>query len=213
MLNYGTTRVEIGIQTIYDEIYNIVKRGHTSVDSIEAIRMAKDAGLKINAHMMPNLPNSNYSKDINMFDSLFSNPDYRPDMLKIYPTLVIKGTELYNWWKEGKYSPYSDQELINLLAEVKLSVPPFVRIQRIMRDIPATLIEAGCKKSNLRQLIHHRLTELNSKCNCIRCREYGIAKRTQIAKDDSLDDVKLYRLDYDASKGQEIFLSYENKRI
>jgi len=211
MLSYGTTRVEIGIQTIYNEIYNIVKRGHTTSDSIEAIRMAKDAGLKINAHMMPNLPNSNYSKDINMFDSLFSNPDYRPDMLKIYPTLVIKGTELYNWWKEGNYSPYSDQELINLLAEVKQNVPPFVRIQRIMRDIPATLIEAGCKKSNLRQLVHDRLTELNSKCNCIRCREYGITKRTQISKDDSLDDIKLYRLDYNASKGQEIFLSYENK--
>jgi elongator complex protein 3 len=161
---------------------------------------------------MPNLPNSNYTKDIKMFDSLFSNPNYRPDMLKIYPTLVIKGTELYNWWKEGKYSPYSDQELINLLAEVKQNIPPFVRIQRIMRDIPATLIEAGCKKSNLRQLIHNKLTELNSKCNCIRCREYGIAKRTQIIKDDSLDDFKLYRLDYKASKGQEIFLSYENKK-
>ncbi|MFX1478076.1 MAG: tRNA uridine(34) 5-carboxymethylaminomethyl modification radical SAM/GNAT enzyme Elp3 [Promethearchaeota archaeon] len=213
MLNYGTTRVEIGIQTIYDEIYNIVKRGHTTVDSIEAIRIAKDAGLKINAHMMPNLPNSNYFKDINMFDSLFSNPDYRPDMLKIYPTLVIKGTELYNWWKKGIYSPYSDQELINLLAEVKRSIPPYVRIQRIMRDIPATLIKAGCKKSNLRQLIHNRLTELNSKCNCIRCREYALkfSNRTQISFDSSLDDVKLYRLDYEASKGKEIFLSFENK--
>jgi elongator complex protein 3 len=214
MLNYGTTRVEIGIQTIYDEIYNIVKRGHTTFDSIEAIRIAKDAGLKINAHMMPNLPNSNYFKDINMFDSLFSNPDYRPDMLKIYPTLVIKGTELYNWWKKGIYSPYSDQELINLLAEVKQSIPPYVRIQRIMRDIPATLIQAGCKKSNLRQLIQSRLTELNSKCNCIRCREYALKtdKKTQISFDSSLDDVKLYRLDYKASKGREIFLSFENKK-
>ncbi|TFG01154.1 MAG: tRNA uridine(34) 5-carboxymethylaminomethyl modification radical SAM/GNAT enzyme Elp3 [Promethearchaeota archaeon] len=211
MLNYGTTRVEIGIQTIFDEIYRIVKRGHTTEDSIEAIRIAKDAGLKINAHIMPNLPGSSIEKDLTTFENLFSNPDYRPDMLKIYPCLVIKGTELYTWWKNGKYEPYSLDDLITLIATAKQNLPPYVRIQRIMRDIPAPLIQAGCKKSNLRQLVQNRLKELNAKCNCIRCREYGIQHRKQDLQKDSIRDVKLYRNDYKASKGKEIFLSYENK--
>ncbi|MFX0036935.1 MAG: tRNA uridine(34) 5-carboxymethylaminomethyl modification radical SAM/GNAT enzyme Elp3 [Candidatus Hermodarchaeota archaeon] len=212
MLNYGTTRVELGIQTVYDYIYNLVKRAHTTKDSMEAIRIAKDAGLKINAHIMPNLPGSNYSQDIELFNELFSNSMYRPDMLKIYPTLVINGTELYNWWKEGKYSPYSDAKLIDLIAKAKANLPSYVRIQRIMRDIPATLIEAGCKNSNLRQLVQERLREINESCKCIRCREYGIIKSKNIIDEKSFDKIKLYRLDYDASQGKEIFLSYENKK-
>ncbi len=212
MLNFGTTRVEIGIQTIYNEIYHLVKRGHTTADSIESIRIAKDAGLKINAHIMPNLPGSSIDKDLELFDNLFSIPDYRPDMLKIYPTLVINGTELYNWWKKGNYTPYSDKELIDLIARVKTNLPPYVRIQRIMRDIPAPLIEAGCKNSNLRQLVQERLREIDETCKCIRCREYGISKRKDIINEDSFDDIKLYRLDYNASQGKEIFLSYENKK-
>ncbi|MFW9930638.1 MAG: tRNA uridine(34) 5-carboxymethylaminomethyl modification radical SAM/GNAT enzyme Elp3, partial [Candidatus Thorarchaeota archaeon] len=111
MLAYGTTRVELGIQTIYDEIYALVNRGHTTKDSINAIRIAKDAGLKVNAHIMPNLPGTDYQEDLNIFKQLFINPDYRPDMLKIYPCLVLKGTELYNWWKEGKYIPYGRGDL------------------------------------------------------------------------------------------------------
>jgi len=213
MLKYGTTRVELGIQTVYDDIYNLVRRGHTSTDSIEAIRIAKDAGLKINAHIMPNLPGSTYSQDLQLFDELYSNSDYRPDMLKIYPTLVINGTELYNWWKQGKYSPYSDKELIGLLAKVKSNLPPYVRIQRIMRDIPANLIEAGCKNSNLRQLVQQKLKEMDETCKCIRCREFGIINRKEIANKGSFDEVKLYRQDYEASKGQEIFLSYENQQV
>jgi elongator complex protein 3 len=212
MLSYGTTRVEIGIQTIYDEIYKIVKRGHSTQDSIDAIRLAKDAGLKVNAHMMPNLPGSNLSLDLEMFDSLFSDSGYKPDMLKIYPTVVVKGTELYKWWKQGKYRPYSDHELINLIANLKKNLPPYVRIQRIMRDIPANLIEAGCKKSNLRQLVVKRLEYLNEKCNCIRCREYGINKKRELNDKISFDNIKLYREDYEASQGTEVFLSYENKK-
>lgn len=212
MLNFGTTRVELGIQTVYNDIYNLVRRGHTSTDSIEAIRIAKDAGLKINAHMMPNLPGASLKSDLGMFDSLFSNADYRPDMLKIYPTVVLKGTELYEWWKQGKHLPYSNEELIDLLANVKKNIPSYVRIQRIMRDIPAYLIEAGCKKSNLRQLVQERLREIDDTCKCIRCREYGISKRKEIIDKRSFDEVNLYRLDYEASKGQEIFLSYENNQ-
>lgn len=212
MLNFGTTRVELGIQTVYDDTYNLVRRGHTSADSIEAIRLAKDAGLKINAHMMPNLPSASLKSDLEMFNSLFSNADYRPDMLKIYPTVVLKGTELYEWWKQGKHLPYSNEELIDLLANVKKDIPSYVRIQRIMRDIPAYLIEAGCNKSNLRQLVQEKLREIDDTCKCIRCREYGISKRKEIIDERSLDEIKLYRQDYEASKGQEIFLSYENNQ-
>lgn len=211
MLNFGATRVEIGVQTVFNEIYELVKRGHTIKDTTEAIRIAKDAGLKVNAHVMPNLPGSDYSNDIQTFDILFSNPDFRPDMLKIYPCLVIKGTELYDWWKSGKYTPYSDEKLIDLIANVKEKLPPYVRIQRIMRDIPARLIEAGCKKSNLRQLVKERLIELNYKCNCIRCREYGISKGIGDLDENSPGKVSLIRFDYEASQGKEIFLSYENK--
>jgi elongator complex protein 3 len=212
LLNFGTTRVEIGVQTIYDDIYDLVKRGHTTADSIESIRIAKDAGLKINAHIMPNLPGSSINKDLELFKILYSNPEYQPDMLKIYPTIVINGTELYDWWKEGKYTPYSDKDLINLIATAKNNLPPYVRIQRIMRDIPATLIEAGCKNSNLRQILQERLKELDETCKCIRCREYGITKKKEIIDEKSFDDVKLYRMDYEASQGNEIFLSYENKK-
>jgi len=214
MLDFGTTRVEIGIQTIYDEIYDLVKRGHTTFDSIEAIRITKDAGLKINAHIMPNLPGSSLEKDLELFDNLFSNPEYRPDMLKIYPTLVINGTELYEWWKAGKYSPYIDEDLIDLIAKVKTNLPPYVRIQRIMRDIPATLIEAGCKNSNLRQLVQEKLREMKETCNCIRCKEYGynINKSNEALDEKGFDNIKLYRFDYEASQGKEIFLSYENKQ-
>lgn len=211
MLNYGTTRVEIGVQTVFDDIYSLVNRGHTTQDSIKAIRIAKDAGLKINAHIMPNLPGSNYSKDIDTFKVLFSNPEYRPDMLKIYPCLVIKGTELYDWWQQNEYTPYTTEKLVELIAEVKQKLPTYVRIQRIMRDIPAPLIEAGCNKSNLRQLVHERLKENGTRCNCIRCREYGISTKRSPINEIGLNDVKLHRLDYEASQGQEIFLSYENQ--
>lgn len=211
MLNYSATRVEIGVQTVFDDIFKLVNRGHTTKESIEAIRWAKDAGLKVNAHIMPNLPGSNYSKDLELFDILFSDPEYKPDLLKIYPCLVVKGTELYNWWREGKYQPYDLDRLIDLIANVKRNLPPYVRIQRIMRDIPAQLIEAGCKKSNLRQLVKDRLNQLNSSCNCIRCREYGISNRDDVIDPNSFENIKLYRLDYKASKGSEIFLSYENK--
>lgn len=212
MLDYGATRVEIGVQTVLDDVYKKVNRGHTTRDSVNAIRIARDAGLKINTHIMPNLPGSNYATDLEMFNVLFSSPDYRPDMLKIYPCLVIKGTKLYDWWKAGEFTPYSLDELIDLISTIKQKIPSYMRIQRIMRDIPAFLIEAGCKKSNLRQLVHKNLEELNFKCNCIRCREYGIAKKSQIIDEIKIEDIKLYRQDYVASQGHETFLSYENKK-
>ncbi len=213
MLSYGTTRVEIGVQTVYDDIYKLVQRGHTTIDSIEAIRIAKDAGLKINAHVMPNLPGSSYNRDIETFQTIFTNSDYKPDMLKIYPCLVIKGTRLWDLWKNQKYHPYSVDKLVNLLSEVKQRIPSYMRVQRVMRDIPATLIEAGCKNSNLRQLVLQNLKKQGKNCNCIRCREYGVGNRQEKFNQLDFENIKLYQQEYEASKGQEIFLSYENKNL
>ncbi|TFG18611.1 MAG: tRNA uridine(34) 5-carboxymethylaminomethyl modification radical SAM/GNAT enzyme Elp3 [Promethearchaeota archaeon] len=211
MLSYGATRVEIGVQTVFDDIFKLVNRGHTTEDSIKAIRIARDAGLKINTHIMPNLPGSNFQRDLKLFDQLFADSDYRPDMLKIYPCLVIKGTKLYEWWKQDRFKPYSTEKLVDLLASVKKNLPPYVRIQRIMRDIPAPLIEAGCDKSNLRELVQAKLKKINAKCTCIRCREYGIREKGNNFDYDKINEFKLKRYDYDASKGKEIFLSFERE--
>ena len=205
MLSYGGTRVEIGIQTTRESILSKLNRGHTIKDSRDAIHYAKDAGLKINAHMMPNLPGSNPEEDLEDFMELFRNPDFRPDMLKIYPTLVVKGTKLYEMWKKGEYESYPLDTTVDIIASMKSKIPKYVRIQRIQRDIPAYLIEDGVKKSNLRQLVQDRLKERNQNCNCIRCREQGFVKDPNM----DLSNFKLERMDYPASGGLEIFLSFE----
>ena len=207
MLSYGGTRVEIGIQTTRESILSKLNRGHSIKESIDAIHYAKDAGLKINAHMMPNLPGSNPEKDFEDFMELFRNPDFRPDMLKIYPTLVVKGTKLYEMWKKGEYESYPLDTTIDLIARMKARIPKYVRIQRIQRDIPAYLIEDGVKKSNLRQLVQNRLKERNEQCNCIRCREQGFVKDATL----DVSKFKLERMNYQASGGMEIFLSYESE--
>ncbi len=205
MLEFGCTRVEIGVQTVFDDIYKRINRGHTAKETIRAFQVARDAGLKINAHMMPNLPGATLQRDQEMFTCLFENPAYRPDMLKIYPTLVIKGTQLYDQFIAGEYKSYELADMVNLIAEVKQHLPPYVRIQRVQRDIPAQLIVAGVKKSNLRELVQEKLRSMGEKCKCIRCREEGFMGPRQLNEEDLI----LHRMDYEASEGREIFLSYE----
>ena len=174
MLRMGVTRVEIGVQTIYDEIYELVRRGHTVKDVIEATRLLKDSGLKVTYHLMPGLPGSDIDRDFEMFKEVFSNTDFKPDELKIYPTLVIRGTELYEMWQRGEYTPLDEETLIDLLVRVKREIiPRYVRIKRVMRDIPANIISAGPRKGNLRELVQRRLFQLGERCRCIRCREVG----------------------------------------
>jgi elongator complex protein 3 len=224
MLSYGTTRVEIGIQTTRESIMRQLKRGHTIDQSIDAIMYAKDAGLKVNAHMMPNLPGSTIEDDYLDFKTLFQNPDFRPDMIKIYPTLVIKGTELYEMWQRGEYKSYTLDDTVELIARIKSEIPPWVRIQRVQRDIPAYLIVDGVKKSNLRQLVQKHLIQTGRKCNCIRCREEGFAQladKHHVTSEDNFggeyakrviydfNEAKLTKIVYEASKGTEIFISYE----
>lgn len=207
MLLYGATRVEIGVQIIDDEIYKLVNRGHNVNDVIEAFRIARDAGYKIVAHMMPGLPGSNPKKDLESFRKLFYDSKFKPDMLKIYPTLVVEGTKLYEMYKNEEYKPYNDETMINLVAEVKKIVPRWVRIMRIQREIPAWKIKAGIKKSNLRQLALEKLKKEGKKCNCIRCREVGLRKLKEGIEP---NNVQLLKDEYEAGEGKEIFLSFED---
>ncbi|MGQ4892668.1 MAG: tRNA uridine(34) 5-carboxymethylaminomethyl modification radical SAM/GNAT enzyme Elp3 [Candidatus Njordarchaeia archaeon] len=209
MLRYGATRIEIGVQTVYNDILEFVKRGHTVEDTIKAFRIAKDSAFKIVAHMMPNLPMSNPEKDLKALMELIENPDFRPDMLKIYPTAVIKGTELYEMWKKGEYKPYPEEKLIEVISQFKRRIPPWIRIQRIQRDIPLYKIDAGYHVGNLRQIVQKYMEARRWKCRCIRCREVGHVKNKK-GLTPSLENIKLITRKYEASQGEEIFISYED---
>jgi elongator complex protein 3 len=157
--------------------------------------------------MMPGLPGSSREKDLESFKLMIEDERFKPDMLKIYPTLVVKGTELYDAWKAGNYSPLSVEETVGLLAEVKRMIPPWIRILRIQRDIPVKLIEAGVKKSHLRELVTRELRERGTPCRCIRCREIG---HVPVDKEEiDQKDVEFKETEYKASRGKELFLSFE----
>ena len=204
MLQYGITRVEIGVQSLQERVYQIVNRGHNFKDVVESFQIAKDAGYKIVAHMMPGLPTMSPSDDINDFKILFDDQRLKPDMLKIYPSLVLENTPLYDDFKSGKYNPYSFEDMVNVLTEVKKIVPRWVRIMRVQREISASEIVAGPKSGNLRQIVHKNLRDEGISCKCIRCREVGLSKK-------QFDlELKLNRENYDSSEGKEIFLSFDD---
>jgi elongator complex protein 3 len=197
--NLGCTRVELGVQSLYNDVLDKNKRGHKIEATIEATKLLKDAGFKINYHMMPGLPGSNPKKDFLMFQKLFSDPNFQPDMLKIYPTLVIKNSPLYKLWQKGEYRPLTDNQFKKIILKIKEeAIPPYVRISRLVRDVPATSIVAGPKISNLRQLIVPQ-----SQCPCIRCREVRADYKIN-------EKILLDRIDYNASGGKEIFLQFIN---
>lgn len=193
----GCTRVELGVQSIFDDVLKLNKRGHLIQETIRATKMLKDSGFKINYHMMPGLPGSTPKRDFEMFKALFKGSDFQPDMLKIYPTVVLKDSVLYNMWKKGNYKPLDDKTFEKLVLKIKNEViTPYVRIARLVRDVPTPSIIAGPIVSNLRQIIAHE-----SHCPCIRCRE--VREEYEIKEEIILD-----RIDYDASNGKEIFLQY-----
>jgi elongator complex protein 3 len=209
MLSMGVTRVEVGVQNLYNDVYDLIERGHDLETVAKAFQTLKDSGLKIVAHMMPGLPGSTPQRDLEAFQRLFNDPAFKPDMLKIYPCLVLEGTKIHEWWLKGSYRPYELEQAIDLIAQIKHLVPPWVRIMRIQRDIPAQLIVAGVTKGNLRELVLKKMKEKGLNCNCIRCREVG----HRLMKGEKMpepDDLKLVTRTYDASDGQEIFLSVEN---
>ncbi|NLK26574.1 MAG: tRNA uridine(34) 5-carboxymethylaminomethyl modification radical SAM/GNAT enzyme Elp3 [Euryarchaeota archaeon] len=204
-MRMGMTRVEMGVQVLDDDILRKVNRGHGLQAVIDASRTAKRHGLKICYHMMPGLPGSSPDRDLESFERMFEDPSFRPDMLKIYPTLVVKGTQLYDMWSRGEYSPYTTADAVEVIARMKELVPPYVRIQRIQRDIPVPLIEAGVDKGHLRELVKQRMSDDGKTCHCIRCREVGLMGITHY--DD--DAVRPNQLTYEASGGWEHFLSFD----
>jgi elongator complex protein 3 len=207
MLDYGITRVEIGVQSLHERVYQIVNRGHTFEDVVESFQMSKDAGYKIVAHMMPGLPTMTPEEDIEDFKRLFSDPALKPDMLKIYPTLVLENTALYQSYKEGKFTPYSQDDMMTVLTEMKKIVPRWARIMRMQREISSDQIIAGPNLGNLRQIVQQNLKKQNISCKCIRCREAGLSENTI-----NIDDIRLNQDSYESSSGQEVFLSYDDSK-
>jgi elongator complex protein 3 len=210
MLLLGATRVELGLQSVYDNILQKIKRGHDLAEAKRAIRELKDAGFKVDLHVMLGLPGSTKKKDIEMFRILFEDENLRPDGLKIYPTAVLPDTKLYKMWKSGEYKPINEKYIIDVLAEAKAKyIPPYVRIKRIMRDIPGNLISAGYERLNLREFVQEQLHKKGLACRCIRCREIGQKYKNEgrLPK-----EIKLKVIEYDASNGKEFFISYEDSK-
>lgn len=207
MLEYGCTRLEIGLQSIYEDVAVDTNRGHTVKSVCQSFQLGKDCGFKIVSHIMPNLPNVDLERDLNQFIELFQNPKFRPDGLKIYPTLVIRGTGLYELWKTNRYKSYPPSVLIDLLAQILSIVPPWTRIYRVQRDIPMPLVSAGVEHGNIRELALARMADYGMKCRDVRTREVGIQEIHHKIKP---YNVELIRRDYVANEGWETFLSYED---
>src|SRR5437879_8756362 len=198
-------RVVIGVPTLDDDVDQRLHREHTVADVEDAARTLRDSSLKVGYHMMLGLPGCDRDRDLTAFQRLWDDPAHRPDMLKIYPCLVTPGTQLYEDWRSGKYQPYRTEEAARLIAEIKKVIPPWVRIMRIQREIPADGIADGVKNGNLRQLVQEELSRKSIRCECIRCREVGIHFLNSGESPD-LERIQLQRINYDGSGGTDIFL-------
>jgi elongator complex protein 3 len=207
MLDFGTTRVELGVQTLDDDIFRLVRRGHGVVEVVRATALLREYGFKVYYHWMPGLPGSTPQQDLEMSRMLFADDRFKPDGLKLYPTMVVQGTELEKWFREGRYKPYDDATMIDLTIAIKSLVPGYVRISRVLRDIPSKFIVGGLKDS-LRDIVREKMKIEGIACRCIRCREFG--HRVRDGWD--IGEPRLVRLDYSASGGREIFLSFEDDK-
>ena len=203
LLKLGATRIELGIQSVYEEVLKKIKRGHTVKQSIEAISILRDLGFKLNFHMMPGLPGVDRKKDLEGLKKLFSDQNFRPDMLKIYPCMVMQGTELYKMYKQKKFKPLTTKKAASLIADFKKYVPRYVRIMRVQRDIPSNIVSAGVDKTNLRQYVSKELKTKNITCNCIRCREI---------KSTNITSPELNILEYKVNNGVEFFISIDDAK-
>ena len=203
MLRLGGTKVEVGVQTTYERINREMHRGHGVQASIDANRRLRNAGFKVGFHMMPGQPGMSKEMCLQDFRELFESADWRPDYLKIYPTLVVRDTVTYDMWRQGEYDPLTNEEAADLVAEIKSMIPRYTRLQRVQRDIPADFIDAGVWKSNLRQLARQRMDEHGWTCECIRCREVGM-------NDADPDGTELDVHTYEAAGGTEHFVSIED---
>jgi len=198
----GVTKVQLGVQAFDEKILKLIRRGHSLDEVAEATRLCRNAGLKVCYHFMPNLPLSSPEKDIEMAKLMFSDPRFEPDYLKVYPAMTIAGTEMYEMWKRGEYLPYSEEELIKVLKEIKANTPVWCRIDRLIRDISKKWVSAGTARTNLRQVLQESLRNEGKKCKCIRCREVrgGVYN----------EKVELLINERVTLGGKELFLSYES---
>jgi len=209
MLVLGTTRVELGVQTLDERIYTLTARDQTVAEVTEATRQLKDACFKVLYHWMPGQPGSSREGDIADFKRLFDESDFRPDMLKFYPCLVIPGTPLYRQWQQGKFKPLSSEQAAEEIAEMKRHIPKYVRVMRVNRDIPRTMIADGIQQTNLRQLVEAQCAQKNIRCRCIRCREAGLfAHKKNITLKPKR--ARLHVETYEASQGTEHFISADD---
>ncbi|KAL1972076.1 hypothetical protein VTN31DRAFT_7295 [Thermomyces dupontii] len=209
MLRYGCTRLEIGVQSLYEDVARDTNRGHTVAAVAETFKLAKDAGFKVVSHMMPDLPNVGMERDLFQFQEYFENPDFRTDGLKIYPTLVIRGTGLYELWRTGRYKNYTPNQLIDLVARILALIPPWTRIYRVQRDIPMPLVTSGVETGNLRELALSRMKDFGTTCRDVRTREVGI---NEVKNKIRPSQIELVRRDYVANGGWETFLAYEDPK-
>ena len=201
MLKLGCTRIELGVQSIYDDVLNRINRGHSVEDSIKATKLLKERGLKVIYHLIPALPGSSYERDLEMFKIIFNDSRFKPDGLKIYPCVVIRGTKLYDLYKNKMYNPPNINKIVKLIIEIKKIIPEYCRIMRLQRDISSKEIVAGANMTNLRQFISEIMKKENLKCSCIRCREI---------KDSKIGKIKYKILKYNASNGTEYFICAES---
>ncbi len=202
ILKLGGTRVELGIESVYETELKLTNRGHTIKDTKESLQQLKDLGFKINAHYMLGLPSSTRESDLEGLKELFSNPDFRPDMLKIYPCLVIKGTPLYTQWEKGQFIPITTAEAAEVISEFKRFVPKWCRIMRVNRDIPTYVTSAGIDRTNLRQYVLKLQQEKGILCSCIRCREIG--------RKGWSGQSKITVTEYEGSGSKEFFIAAED---
>lgn len=208
ILEFGGTRVEMGVQTVFDETHERTNRGHGMDKVVEATRKLKNAGFKVCYHLMLGLPGEDYEDDIEKFQEVFSNTDYMPDEIKIYPCEVIQGTELYRRYEEGDFDPISDEEAKERLKKAQKDIiPPHVRVKRVMRDIPSTEVDAGPQLTNMRQMALQELEEEGERCRCIRCREAGHVSQK---RGEEPENPEMLERVYDASGGKEFFVSIED---
>ncbi|MEM0481676.1 MAG: tRNA uridine(34) 5-carboxymethylaminomethyl modification radical SAM/GNAT enzyme Elp3 [Nitrososphaerota archaeon] len=206
LVRLGVTRVELGVQALDDEIYRLIARGHTVQDVVDATRILKDRAFKVGYHFMPGLPWSNPEKDLEMYRTIFQDPRFRPDTIKIYPTMVLPDTPLYQLWKRGEYKPYDVWTLIDLLVRMIEHTPPYVRIHRIRREIPSEVAVDGKYPGNLRELVEREAERRGIRCRCVRCREVG--RHTSLSEE-LHQSMEVKELWYDTLGGREVFISYE----
>ncbi len=200
----GVTKVQIGVQSLDDRILALNRRGHDVAATRRAIGLLRLAGYKIHAHWMPNLLGATPADDLTDFGRLWSDPAIRPDELKIYPCMLLENATLFEHWQRGEFRPYQEDELLDLIVACKRQVPGWVRINRIVRDIPTTRVVAGVQRANLRELAQRRLADEGASCGCIRCREI---RREPVR----LEALQRHETTYETDVTTEHFLSFERE--